>query len=104
MYRQGDLWIIPIDNIPDAAERIECTHRVILAMGEATGHHHTIALAEADVQLYSIADEVDRYLRVRSRIAPLRHEEHGPIEIPAGDYRIIRQVEYQAGEIRSVAD
>jgi hypothetical protein len=32
------------------------------------------------------------------------HEEHAPIPLPAGYYRIVRQREYVPGSIRPVAD
>jgi hypothetical protein len=43
------------------------------------------------------------YLRV-TRATRIMHEEHGPIDLPVGDYRVRRQVEYTPEGWRRVAD
>lgn len=104
MFRQGDVLIIPVEQIPAKAKRVEREQgRVILAHGEATGHAH--AIFDADVELFETADAVDRWLRVQSpQGAPVVHDEHAPIVLPKGDYLVRRQVEYSPGAIRQVAD
>ena len=44
------------------------------------------------------------YLRVKACGATLIHQEHGPIRLPAGEYRVWRQREYSPKEIRIVRD
>ena len=106
MARQGDILLMPVGQIPAKAEAIECEgERVILAEGESTGHAHAIVLdRESDVTLYTVADEVDRWLRVQSRPVALRHEEHSTVILPPGDYVVRRQREYSPEALRMVAD
>ena len=41
-YRQGDVLIEQIANIPATAEKQNQSARIILAHGEVTGHHHAL--------------------------------------------------------------
>ena len=102
MYRQGDVLIVSVKEIPQEAAKLpDDNGRTILAYGEVTGHAH--ALKKDEATLYAANDNT--FLRVVSAEAWLRHEEHDPIYIPAGNYRVIRQREYDdSGEIRYVAD
>ena len=106
MYRQGDVAIIPVSTVPaDLIPVPRDAGRIVLAYGEVTGHAHAIASAEADLFATpgATAEAVDRYLRVRSQVT-LDHEEHTAIVLPPGDYRVIRQREYDAAMARQVAD
>jgi len=101
-YRQGDVFLMAIDRVPAAAKEIPReAGRVILAHGEVTGHAHGIR----DSRVMFRMDEAGSYLTVLGE-APvaLTHEEHAPIEVPPGDYRVVRQREYSPSEIRNVAD
>lgn len=101
MYRQGDVLVVPIAEIPEQAVSADRDGgRIILAYGEATGHAH--AIADPETEILEVAGT--RYLRVGSKGASLRHEEHGPIELPEGSYRVVIQREYSPREIRPVAD
>lgn len=102
-YRQGDIAIIPITQKgTQVRDRVEPDRgRIILAYGEVTGHAH--ALPEADVELFETAQAADRFLRVRS-LTTLTHEEHAPIDLPAGEYIVRRQREYSPEALRLVAD
>lgn len=102
--RQGDVLLVPIENIPvDAKREPNVSTRIILAEGEATGHSHTVSSRRAKVYRVGTPTGDHRFLRVPSR-ALLRHQEHDPLAIPAGDYLIVPQHEYVPGEIRRVAD
>lgn len=102
VYRQGDVLIMEVEKLPE--EELKPVPpdkgRNILAYGEVTGHSH--ALMEKDCTLTETKAGA-RYLSVPVE-APLRHEEHDTINIPAGIYRIIQQVEYQKEFIRPVVD
>jgi len=106
MYRQGDVLVVPIDRteLPDGlvpAPR-DRGGRLILARGEATGHAH-VATGEG-LTLLCLPDDLDAmflHVRVYGRVT---HEEHGPIALPLGYYRIVRQREYVPGAFRRVAD
>lgn len=99
--RQGDVLLVRVDRVPEGAKPVERdAGRVVLAYGEVTGHAH--ALTDGGVALLAVG--ADRYLRVRETAA-LRHEEHTTIDVPPGDYRVVRQREYDdAEEWRQVAD
>ena len=91
----------PINKIPDdAAKEKRAAGRIVLAWGEATGHAHVIEKRNATS--YVLKDR--RFLGVVDVPVLLKHEEHAPIEVPVGDYEIVRQVTYTPEEIRSVAD
>lgn len=103
MYRQGDVLLIPTDeNIPENMPEVPREQgRVVLAHGEATGHMHGIG--ESRVRFFRDDGLGRSFLNVEEP-AVLRHQEHGPIDLPAGRYRVIRQREYTPEEIRNVAD
>src|SRR5690606_28967323 len=85
MYRHGDVLVAPVDEIPsEARKRPNC----ILAEGEITGHSHRIDEPGA-AELY--ADGGQLYLRVLADRATLVHDEHHPISLPQGIYRVWRQ-------------
>jgi hypothetical protein len=106
-YRQGDVLLVPCPDIPPGArEEAPENGRVILARGEVTGHSHTMS---ADRVRYFREDGSGggiAFLRVGgSSPVDLVHEEHAPLEIPAGTYRVIQQREYQPRSIpRTVID
>jgi hypothetical protein len=82
--------------------------KFILALGEATGHHHELQVCEADTmtvfqELFGIED-----LKVLdiTKDAPLVHvgDDHNPIEVPAGKYVSYVQREYTPERVRRVID
>lgn len=104
IYRQGDVLIRQVAELPANATPVENPTRIVLAYGEVTGHAHAIAPDEA-VE-YTIADAagaVRRFLAVASA-ATVKHEEHAAIPLPAGVYEIVQQREYSPEAIRNVAD
>src|SRR5262245_29715987 len=106
MYRQGDVLLIPIDPTSLPARRNPEARdergRLVLAYGEATGHAHVVA--DPTAVLLADDDEINRRFLVLAAEALLTHEEHAPIPLPAGAYRVIRQREYTPTAIRDVAD
>lgn len=102
LYRQGDVLIEQVASIPKGARRVEVKGRIVLAEGEATGHAHTIA--EQYGELYE--KDGTLYLRLSERDAPLTHQEHSTIVLPARKaYRVVRQREWtDADEPRQVLD
>jgi hypothetical protein len=106
MFRQGDVLVVPIDaaGMPGnlvAAPR-DRRGRMVLALGEATGHAHVVTGDR--VALLCPPDEPDRLFLDIAGYGRLGHEEHGPIPLPAGTYQVIRQREYFPGAIRPVSD
>lgn len=98
-YRQGDVLLIPISTIPSGKTK---TRKCTLALGEATGHHHTIldgAIGYADDEI-STAE----YITVEKALAKLEHQEHATIDLPRGNYQVIIQSEYTPEAIKKVSD
>jgi hypothetical protein len=107
MFRQGDVLLVPIpdsqlpeDEVPLARDT---RGRLVLALGEATGHAHAVGAPDADL-LAAAADLDRRFLRIVTE-AVLTHEEHDPIPLPPGLYQVVRQREYVLGaRSRTVED
>ena len=99
IYRQGDVLVIPVNSIPTDLKQ---TKRVTLALGEVTGHHHTIH--DGATGYASDVDALVDYIEVTAPSADLTHQEHSTIPIPAGTYKVVKQVEYTPAELRNVRD
>ncbi len=105
VFRQGDVCLIAVDAIPkDAKKQPAKGKKVILALGEATGHHHRFEFLDTshNVTLY-VAEGGARYVHVTSA-AELLHEEHSTVQVPAGKYQLPQQVEYHPAALRNVQD
>ena len=89
-FRQGDVLLLAVDALPEGATAERRSGRIVLAEGEVTGHAH--AIAEPDARAFT--HEGQRYLLTKS-VAQLVHEEHAPIEVPAGTWRVVIQREYE---------
>lgn len=98
-YRQGDVFIEEVESIPDGTTHAQKGGVIVLAEGEATGHAHTIRSKSASV--FTRSAEMFLSLPRGGRVS---HQEHAPITLPAGKYRVVRQREYSPEEIRNVAD
>lgn len=101
-YRQGDIFFRQVESIHPNARQVQNEGPLILAEGEATGHHHAILKPE-NVTLYRQGKDAV-FLRVAEREATVSHPEHAPIVLPMGDYEMIRQREYQPEANRHVFD
>lgn len=98
--RQGDVLIRRISERPrETKTRLKfCT----LALGEVTGHHHTI---HSGAEGYGeMGDKLASHLEVMAAMAELTHQEHETILVPEGTYESLKQVEYTPQEIRRVTD
>lgn len=96
LYQQGDVLITKIDCIKGR----KLNHK-ILAEGEVTGHKHVITIGEGD--LYE--ENGTLYLHCETECV-VTHEEHKPITLPEGDYKIgiVREYDYITEEVRRVQD
>jgi hypothetical protein len=100
-YRQGDVLIEQIAELPKGLTRQKpAGSRIILAHGEATGHHHSVGIDAADWWKNAGGEQ---FLSVKGP-ALVEHQEHAAIELEPGKYRVTRQREYSPAEIRNVAD
>lgn len=118
--RQGDVLIVKVTKIPDNYKRAvdgrdplhpyRAADGIVLAEGEVTGHRHLIhdgaaTEPERGCRLY-MADNAPiggGYLEVLRECA-LTHEEHDPIPLEPGFYRVVRQRQWTSASPRPVAD
>ncbi len=106
--RQGDVFLRQISRRTGSGALISDHTEVILAVGEATGHAHKVVWGgsvQDDDPAAQLFEEPDgqRYLIVEQACV-LKHEEHGPIAIEPGCYRVIIQREYEPEGSRNVLD
>jgi hypothetical protein len=99
LYRQGDVLFRRVAYIPrEGANKRE---NGVIAYGEATGHTH--ALSDPGAAEVLECGE-DLYVHVGESGVSIKHQEHGAIALPAGDYQVTIQREYSPQEIRRVVD
>lgn len=101
--RQGDVLLVPIDKIPANAKLQKHKGRITVALGEATGHHHTIELSEKDAADWWKDDQGVQYVEVKTE-SPIVHQEHSELVLDPGAYKVVTQREYTPKEIRNVRD
>jgi len=100
-FRQGDVLLTRVPETPTDARELDPDHGlVVLAYGELTGHHHSVRASGAALLGRSGGE---RFLRLLDS-QPLIHQEHDPITLPAGTYRVTIQREYSPEAVRQVAD
>ena len=83
MYRQGDVLIERVDALPASAVEIPQHGRIVLALGEVTGHAHAIALDDGPVKARLFDAGTERFLQVLAA-SILDHEEHAAIALEPG--------------------
>jgi len=103
LVRQGDVLLVPVQSVPNAAKDVTPKGDVILKLGEATGHAHRIPVNKpGKVRIWDAGAE--RFLQVLE-VVSLKHEEHAEIKIAPGIYHIPNQVEWtDENEPRIVSD
>jgi len=95
MVRQGDVLLKPVESpsypVSPRPTRVKPKNgRLILAAGEATGHHHSV-VADDDTELVRVGEKM---LLTLATPRTLEHQEHGPIKLPGGTYEVIPQREW----------
>ena len=84
--------------IPKKAKKIALRP---LALGEKTGHHHSLYIEPGGVALEEAAemfevqteDGVKHYLRISADGVSWQHQEHKTHAVPPGEYEIVIQTE-----------
>lgn len=99
MYRQGDVLIVSVDSFPtEVTEKLKPIKDLHLAEGEVTGHYHCLV---AEAMAAEHGNEI--FFEIQAE-APVTHHEHSTVELPAGKYKKVQQVEYTPEAYRNVAD
>lgn len=108
LYAQGDILFERISNteLDPAVQKLDV---LVIAEGEATGHRHVIkggaTMFRDDAMARDIASELYvGHVRVGKEGAPVEHDEHAPLFLPAGTYRVRRQRELEPQDVSLVAD
>ena len=106
-FQQGDVCYERIDKLPEGVTPVKRTHEKghILAAGEATGHHHTITVPKID-DMDAIRTADGGWLLTLRAEGTLVHQEHKPIVVPIGTYRIghEREKDWFSLAVRKVVD
>lgn len=106
MIRQGDVMLVRCGALPAKGLPVPPEGgRLILAEGEATGHHHSFAFSDRVALFREDGSGGGLFLAV-SGDAPvaLEHQEHRALPVQPGTYRVVRQRVWSAGMARRVAD
>jgi hypothetical protein len=103
---QGDILVERIDEVPSASKIAQSVAdgSVVIAEGEATGHHHLLL---GSITLYrddALARDIPSglyvgHIEVSSPTAQLAHEEHAQITLHQGAYRVRRQRQLEPTDI-----
>ena len=93
-FRQGDVLLVEVGAVPLGARTVSRKRgRAVLARGEVTGHAHALP-AGPDVRFLGRGDGADPlavgYLALK-KLARLVHDEHAPVDLPPGNYRVVQQ-------------
>ena len=98
--RQGDIMFIPIpaSKIPSTAKKVPFNGVYVAALGEATGHCHSISGSPKNIEILETPNTKEsdpRFIKISGKeIAEVTHDEHAPIGLAEGAYMIQRAREY----------
>jgi hypothetical protein len=111
IFAQGDLLLERVDDVAPsgAVEQNMEGAALVLLEGEATGHAHAIRERVTLFRDDSLARDIPAglyvgHVQIGSAYARVTHEEHGPITLPRGTYRVRRQRELGPRDARVLAD
>ncbi len=111
IFAQGDLLLERVADVTPSGTIEENLNGVamVLAEGETTGHHHAIwdrvTMFRDDMLARDIpAGLYIGHLQVASAYARVTHEEHAPLTLPRGTYRVRRQRELGPMDARAIID
>lgn len=101
IYRQGDVLFV---KIPKAGKSTKIRKNGHILEGESTGHIHRVADADLDkCELFDCGEQLFLNVLADGGIS-IVHEDHATLELPAGNYEVIRQREYSPEAIHNVMD
>lgn len=96
-YRQGDILFVPVNlnmsATPRVYEKRERGQGLIVAQGEATGHHHRVR--DRHARIFTPKGRAERYLTTSKHGASVTHEEHDTLALPPDTtFEIVHQREH----------
>lgn len=111
IFAQGDLLIERVEDVLPSGTHVQRLRdgAVVLAEGEATGHRHAIFDAVTMFRDDGLARDIPGglyigHVRVEGDTARIQHDEHSPIDLPKGTWRVRRQRELEPQDVRIVTD
>jgi len=110
-YAQGDILLERVNQAPVSGQILHApdAEALVVAEGELTGHHHKISgcatLYRDDALARDIPDNLYiGHLQVEGTGARLEHDEHAPIDLALGTYRVRRQRQLEPSDIGIAGD
>jgi hypothetical protein len=111
IFAQGDLLLERVADVAPSGTIEENLDGVamVLAEGETTGHRHAIWDRVTMFRDARLARDIPPglyigHLQVASAYARVSHEEHAPLTLPRGTYRVRRQRELGPRDARVIFD
>jgi hypothetical protein len=111
MFAQGDLLLERVADMAPSGTVTENLDGVamVLAEGEESGHRHAISERVTLFRDDELAADIPAglyigHVQVASAYARVTHEEHGPITLARGTYRVRRQRELGPDDARVLSD
>lgn len=108
---QGDLLFERVPDVPPSGTRVTSSAdgAIVVAEGEMTGHRHrfydSVVMFRDDALAWDIPSGLYvGHVSVDTPEARLLHEEHAPLVLPRGTWRVRRQRELEPNDVRYVAD
>ncbi len=102
-WRQGDIYFVKLEQSPDL-ENAKPVKTGVIARGEQTGHMHRVSNSSlVDGAVLTMLGP-SMYLRSPEAGATIVHDEHGPLQLPAGLYAVVNQQEFDGLRWRAVID
>lgn len=102
--RHGDLNFRATNKVEGKKLDIK-SNSFVLAFGEHTGHKHVLTMPDLeDYEMYRTLD--GGYILNLKKEGTITHEEHKPITLEAGIYKMTqeREFDYALSEVRAVQD
>jgi hypothetical protein len=111
IFAQGDLLLERVADVAPSGmieENLEGV-AMVLAEGETTGHRHAIRDRVTMFRDAMLARDIPPglyigHLQIASAYARVTHEEHAPLTLPRGTYRVRRQRELGPKDARAIID
>jgi hypothetical protein len=111
IFAQGDLLLERVADVRPSGPIAQNLDGVamVLAEGESSGHRHAIWERVTMFRDDGLAQEIPAglyvgHVQVDAPCARLTHDEHAPLILPRGTYRVRRQRELEPRDARVVAD
>jgi hypothetical protein len=111
IFAQGDLLIERVSDVVPSGTIAENSEGALMVLleGEESGHRHAIRERVTLFRDEDLARDIPAglylgHVQVASAYARVTHEEHAPLTLPRGTYRVRRQRELGPRDARVLAD